>query len=167
MNTIGSHPGAILFRLSIMVIVIAILIVIFFNYFEDTQRGIERQSMTQTKKIIDSSLAVVFASYAANGRLAELNELHGGNPFEFLQEFKILPPAYRGEIDVDLHPDLDPGWYYLRHRGLVGYKTYYLERDVYYSVLLNYDDVNRSGRFEPRADKFNNLQFVALLENPR
>ena len=147
-----------------MVILIAILMVIFFDYFENSQRGIERQSMTQTRKIIDSGLAVVFASYAVNHRLEELDQLDGGNPFEFLQDFDLLPPGYRGEIEVNLSAALDPGWYYLKHRRLVGYKTFYLETDVYYAVVLDYDDGNRNGRFEPDLDRFNSLRFVEVLE---
>ncbi len=164
MNTIGSHPGAILFRLSIMVILIAILMVIFFDYFEDSQRAIERQSMTQTRKIIDSGLAVMFASYAVNHRLPELERLDGGNPFEFLQEFDLLPPGYRGEIEVDLGAAPDPGWYYLKHRKLVGYKTFYLDSDVYYAVLLDYDDGDGNGHFDPDRDRLKSLRFVEVLE---
>ena len=42
MKTIGSHPGAILFRLSIMIILIAILMIVFFSYLDDTERELER-----------------------------------------------------------------------------------------------------------------------------
>ena len=102
MNTIGSHPRAVLFRLSIMIILIAIMMVIFFSYVDDTERELERTSVLQTKKIIDSALAVVFATYAVRNRLHELNDLDGGNPFVFLKEYQMLPPAYVGEIDHDL-----------------------------------------------------------------
>jgi hypothetical protein len=84
MNTIGSHPGAIVFRLGIMIILIAIMMAVFFSYLDDTERELERVSVLQTKKIIDSSLVVVFATYAVNNRLGELNDLDGGNPFVFL-----------------------------------------------------------------------------------
>ena len=75
MNTLGSHPGAIVFRLSIMIILIAILTSVFFSYLEDTEKELERSSIMQTKRVIDSSLAVVFASYAVGGRLYELHRI--------------------------------------------------------------------------------------------
>ncbi|MDH3220050.1 MAG: hypothetical protein OEO19_11020 [Gammaproteobacteria bacterium] len=161
MNTIGSHPGAILFRLSTMIILIAILMVVFFSYIEDTERALERASIAQTKRIIDSSLAVVFSSYAVSGRLDDLNDLAGGNPFVFLREFGLLPPGYVGAIDRDPAADLAPGWYYLRHRRQVFYKSGFSDADSYYAVVLNYQDVNQSGFFESSIDRFRNLQFVA------
>ena len=160
MNTIGSHPGAILFRLSLMIILIAIMIVVFFSYVDQTQKKVEHVSILQTKKIIDSSLAVVFATYAVNNRLNELDNLDGGNPFVFLQEFEILPPAYVGEVDSDLETDQAPGWYYLSHRQIVAYKSRFIESDSYFKVMLAYDDHNQSGHFESDADKFRSLKFV-------
>ena len=164
MSTIGSHPGAILFRLSIMVVLIAIMMVIFFSYVEDTERELERASVLQTKKIIDSALAVVFATYATRNRLHELNDLDGGNPFVFLKEYQILPPAYVGERDHDLSADEIPGWYYLTHRRLVVYHSYFSELDSYYTVVLSYQDSNESGSFEPATDKFQSLRFVEIAE---
>lgn len=164
MSAIGSHPGAILFRLSIMIILIAIMTTVFFSYIDATQRELERTSIIQTKKIIDSSLAVVFATYAVKGKLNELNDIDGGNPFIFLREYQILPPAYRGEIDHDVSKDLIPGWYYLRHHKRLVYVSRYLEVDYYYTIILNYEDVNQSDRFESTIDKFQNLQLVKTGE---
>lgn len=164
MSTIGSHPGAVLFRLSIMIILIAIMMVIFFSYVEDTERELERTSVLQTRKIIDSSLRVVFATYAARNRLHELNDLDGGNPFVFLKEYQMLPPAYVGESDHDLSADEIPGWYYLRHRKLVAYRPKFNELDSYFTIVLNYQDNDKSGTFEPATDKFESLQFVEVVE---
>ncbi|MDH3633136.1 MAG: hypothetical protein OES20_00380 [Gammaproteobacteria bacterium] len=164
MNTIGSHPGAILFRLSIMVILIAILTVIFFSYVDDTERELERASVLQTKKIIDSALAVVFATYATKNRLHQLNELDGGNPFVFLKEYQILPPAYVGEIGHDLSTEEIPGWYYLRHRRQVVYHSNFNQPDSYFTIVLNYQDNDKSGSYEPATDKFQSLRFVKIAE---
>ena len=164
MNTLGSHPGAIVFRLSIMIILIVILVSIFFSYLDDTQREFERTSILQTKKIIDSSLAVVFATYAVNNRLNDLNELDGGNPFVHLAEYGILPTAYVGETDHDLEEDREPGWYYLTHRRILVYKSLFSDADHYFEIVLNYEDRNQSGSFESRSDRFNSLQFVKIAE---
>jgi hypothetical protein len=160
MNTLGSHPGAILFRLSVMIIIIAILVVIFFRYSDSTQKELERQSVMQTKRIIDSSLAVVFASYAVKGRLNELNQIEGANPFVFLKEYSLLPAAYRGETGQSGLTGLDPGWYYSRVTGNVVYIPRFLDEVELYAVVLNYDDVNQSGRFDAGQDAFRNLQFI-------
>ncbi len=164
MSTIGSHPGAVLFRLGIMIILIAIMMVIFLSYVDDTERELERTSVLQTKKIIDSALMVVFATYAARNRLHELNDLDGGNPFVFLKEYQMLPPAYVGESDHDLSADEVPGWYYLKHRRLVVYHSKFNERDSYFTIVLNYQDNDKTGSFEPATDKFESLQFVEVAE---
>lgn len=160
MNTLGSHPGAIVFRLSLMVIVIAILMGIFFTYLEETEKEVERASILQTKKIIDSTLAVVFATYAVNGRLGELGELDGANPFNFLAEFSLLPKSYVGVLEDDDAADQAPGWYYLEHRGLVAYVPRFLDGRVYFRVELNYEDTDGSGRFDYGTDRFRNLNFA-------
>ena len=164
MNTIGSHPGAILFRLSIMVVLIAIMVSVFFSYLDDTERELERISVLQTKKIIDSALAVVFATYAVNNRLNQLNELDGGNPFVFLAEYQMLPAAYVGEIDTDPGLDQAPGWYYLKHRGMVVYKSYFTGADSYFTTVLKYQDNNQSGSFEVASDRFQSLQFIKIVD---
>ena len=162
MNTLGSHPGAIIFRLSVMIILITIMMAVFFFYLEATEKKLEQTSILQTKKIIDSSLAIVFATYAVKGQLDKLNELEGGNPFVFLQEYGMLPTGYQGELDNDLSADQTPGWYFLTHRGQVAYKSRFIESDSYFAVVLNFEDRNQSGLFEPESDNFRNLQFVKI-----
>ena len=162
MNTLGSHPGAIVFRLSSMVVLIAIVVVVFLSYVEDTEKALEQASILQTKKIIDSSLAVVFATYAVNHRLNELNELDGGNPFIFLEEYQMSPPAYVGEIDHELREDQEAGWYYLSHRRILVYKSLFSDADHYYKVVLDYQDNNQSGSFEHAIDKYKSLQLVKI-----
>ncbi len=137
MNTLGSHPGAILIRLSIMILLIAIMMVVFFSYLDDTEREFERASVLQTKKIIDSALAVVFATYAVNNRLNELNDLNGGNPFLFLKEYQMLPPAYAGELDRDPAVGQAARWYYLSDRKMVVYNSFQHDSDSFFKLVLN------------------------------
>ena len=73
MNTIGSHPGAIIFRLSLMLIIVLILIVKFFSYVGKSQRSFESASIRQTKTIIDSL-------FASGARPAGYNWV--GGPFD-------------------------------------------------------------------------------------
>ncbi len=162
MRTIGVPPGAILFRLTLMMIIVAILVVVFLRYVDDTRLELERQSILQTKRIIDASLAVAFAGYAVEGRLDDLNELDGGNPFAILERFELLPPAYQGEHESAYTADLEPGWHYLKRRKLVVYRPRYTGGDRYYALRLDYEDLNRSGSFEAAHDRFTRLQFVRL-----
>jgi hypothetical protein len=162
MNTPGSHPGAILFRFSIMIVLIAIMVMVFFSYVDEVEYEIERKSILQTKKIIDSALAVVFATYAVNHRLNQLNDLDGGNPFVFLEEYQMLPPAYVGETDHDPGEDQEAGWYYLSHRRILVYKSLFSDANHYFKVVLNYQDINQSGSFESASDQFQGLRFVKI-----
>ncbi len=162
MKTIGSHPGAILFRLSLMVILIAILIVVFFSYVAKVEENLEHAAILRTRGLIDSSLVAVFATYAAKARLDELNDLDGANPFEYLREYQVLPPTYMGEIDHGLNDDLAPGWYYQTHLREVAYKPRYLDESFRFALVLAYDDVNQSGRFETGSDGFQGLHFSEI-----
>lgn len=151
-----------LFRFGLMVIIILILIRIFLNYSEETRRVYEQQSIVQTKRIVDSTLAVVFSSYAVDRRLDDLAELDGANPFRFLERYDMLPASYRGEIEHELEDSHAPGWYYLGHRGVVAYKARYSGDHLYFAIVLNYEDRNQSGRFEAGSDRFRNLRFVDM-----
>lgn len=162
MKTIGSHPGAILFRLSITVTLIAILVVVFLSYVAKVEENLERAAILRTKGLINSSLVVVFASYAAQARLDELNDLDGANPFEYLREYQILPPSYMGEIDHGLNDDLAPGWYFQKHLRQVAYKPRYLDGRFRFALVLDYDDTNQSGRFEYGPDTFRGLHFTEI-----
>ena len=164
MNTIGSHPGAILFRLSIMVTLIVMMMLVFLSHIDDTRKQMERASVLQTKRIIDSALAVVFSTYAVRRQLDDLNDLDGGNPFVFLQEYSMLPAAYVGEIEHVSVSDMEPGWYYLSHRRMVLHKSFFNDADIYFKVSLSYQDNDQSGSFEAANDKFHSLQFVKVTE---
>lgn len=160
MSTIGSHPGAINFRLSVMVILILALTYIFLHYAEKAEQAIEFQSIQQTQRIIESALVVVFATYASQGRLDELANLEGANPFEFLREYQVLPVTYRGEIEVAGSSMPESGWYYLSGSGDLMYAPFRLSESVYFRVVLDYDDIDRNGRFEPGQDQFKALRLV-------
>ena len=167
MKTIGSHPGAILFRLSIMVILIAIFVVVFFHYVGRVQAEAERAAILRTKGLIDSSLAVVFATYATQSRINDLNDLHAANPFEFLADYQMLPGTYKGAIDHSLKDSLEPGWYFLDHLGQVAYKPRYLDEDYRFEVKLKYVDKNESGLFESEADSFQGVYFEPVVRDER
>jgi len=161
MKTIGSHPGAINFRLALMVILILLFITIFLHYAGRAERAIERQSILHTKRVIDSALVVVFATYATGGKLDELEALEGANPFEILREYQVLPKTYHGEIvSAADQVDLLSGWHYLADSGELMYLPFHLPEPGYFKLSLSYEDINQNGHFESRQDRFLALRLV-------
>ena len=144
------------------IILVITFILVFFNYTSRISVTLEKTSIQQTKNVINSTLMVVFASYAVKGELERLNELSGGNPFEHLENYSLLPATYRGDIGVDKLAVSVPGWYYDRANGLAIYKPLYDDKDYYFRIELDYRDVDGSGRFEPTIDQFGRLSFRQL-----
>lgn len=157
MNTLGSHPGAILFRLIMMVFLILILIYVFLVRVEKAEEAVEIRSIEQTKRIIDSALVVAFATHATSGKLDEINQLDGGNPFELLKEYLLLPASYQGEIGLTDPDNLPSGWHYDLNSGNVIFVPFYLPEIQVFRVNLDYVDSNKNGSFEAAVDEFMRL----------
>ena len=162
MKQISVPPGALKFRLVMAVILVIIFILVFFNYTNRISVTLEKTSIQQTKNIINSTLMVVFASYAVKSELESLNELIGSNPFRYLETYSQLPATYRGDIGVDQSEIRTPGWYFDRANGLAIYKPLYDDKDYYFRIELDYRDVDGSGRFEPAIDQYRRLSFRQL-----
>ncbi len=162
MKQISVPPGALKFRLVMTIILVIIFILVFFNYTNRISIAMEKTSIQQTKNVINSTLMVVFSSYAVKGELERLNELNGGDPFEYLENYSLLPATYRGDIGVDKLAVSVPGWYYDRANGLAIYKPLYDDKDYYFRIELDYRDVDGSGRFEPEFDEYRRLSFRQL-----
>jgi len=156
MSTIGSHPGAINFRLSAMIILILLLIYTFLHYADKAEKAIETQSMQQTRRVVDSAFFIVFASYATQGRLDELADLEGANPFKFLKNYLTHTLPYHGEIE-SYDAGMEGGWYYLAGSGDLIYVPFHLPEPEYFRVLLSYDDIDRNGRFDSGVDRVKGL----------
>ena len=144
------------------VILVIIFMLVFFNYTNRISIAIEKTSIQQTKNIINSTLMVVFASYAVKSELESLNELIGSNPFEYLEKYSLIPATYRGDMGVDQSGDSSPGWYYDGAKGVAIYKSFYDDKDYYFRIELDYRDVDGSGRFEPAIDQYRRLNFRQL-----
>jgi hypothetical protein len=145
-----------------MAILVASFVGTFFYYTDRLSKATEMMSIQQTRNIINSSLAVVFATYAVKGELDLLNDLNGGNPFTYMAEYNLVPESYKGVFKVEELGDLESGWYYDSVNGKVIYKTYYDEGLYFFSVVLDYRDVDGSGRYEPGADEYQRLYFQQI-----
>ena len=157
MKSIGIPPGSNNFRLLMIVVIAGALWLFFFNYTNQISIETEKVSVQQTKNIINSTMAVVFATYAVNNQLDRLNELNGGNPFIYLAEYNLLPGTYRGEIVGGDSSDIEPGWYYDKSQRKIFYKPYYDGKVEYYSLVLEFRDRNNSGQYESKIDEFGRL----------
>lgn len=159
MKTIGSHPGAIAFRLSVMVILIMAFLAVFLRYADEAARTIELQSIRQTQRLIDSALVVAFATHATEGRLGELATLDGADPFVALADYFEHNINYRGRLAAD-PATIEPGWYYRESSGDLVYMPLHLGEPVYFRLTLSYDDVDGDGRFDFSADRFRALKLM-------
>ena len=159
MKQIGTPPGAFKFRLIAIVILMLIFILVFLSYSNALSIATEKASIQQSKSIINSILAVVFATYTVRGELGRLNDLSGGNPFVYLEKYNMLPSTYRGEIKGEILQDAISGWYYDEEKGLVIYKPFHEKKMYYFTIELDFQDVNGSGYYEAESDQFNRLSF--------
>jgi hypothetical protein len=162
MKQIGTPPGALKFRLIAIIILVIIFMLAFLNYTNGISASLEKTSIQQTKNIINSTLGVVFATYTVKGHLERLNEVDGSNPFQYLEIYSAVPATYRGEVDGDDLKDSVPGWYYDGANGQALYKTIYDDKVYYFTIVLDYRDVDNSGRFEAEIDEYWRLSFKQL-----
>lgn len=160
MKTIGSLPGANNFRLATMVVLILIFMYVFLVYAEKAEKAMEIQSVEQTRRIINSALVVAFATYATSGKMGDLDQLDGGNPFERLKQYLLLPANYHGEILVLDSETLQSGWYYDLKTGNILFVPFYLSEVQVFRVELEYVDSNENTSFEPAIDIFRGLSLV-------
>ena len=160
MKTIGSHPGAINFRLTLMVMLILLFILVFLHYVGKAEQSIERQSLLQTQRVINSALAVVFATYASEGRLGELAALEGANPFELVRRYQLIPSSYQGETESFDLARMASGWHYLKPVGDVIYLPFHGADPSFFRLSLSFEDRDGDGRFEPRQDRFLALRLM-------
>ncbi len=159
MSTLGSHPGAIAFRLSVMVVLVMAFLGVFLHMADEAERTIEQQSIRQTQRLVDSALVIAFATYATEGRLGELAALDGADPFVALADFFEHNINYRGKL-LGNAATVEPGWYYRESSGDLLYMPLHLEQPAYFRLTLFYDDVDGDGRFNFSADRFRALKLM-------
>jgi hypothetical protein len=58
--------------------------------------------------------------------------------------------------------DSGPGWYYDRANGLAIYKPFYDDNLYHFTIVLDYRDVDNSGKFEDDVDEYQRLSLRQL-----
>jgi len=157
MKSIGFPPGANKFRFLVIVIIVGMLWVLFFDYADRIAIETEKASVQQTKNIINSALVVIFSEYAVKGELDRLNELNGANPFTYLALYNLVPGTYQGELRGGDTSEIAAGWYYDGSSGKVIYKPFHGDGIRHFALTLEYRDLNGSGIYEPGADEYQRL----------
>lgn len=162
MKSISTPPGAYKFRLPIIVTIIVVLMAVFLDYANTISIKTEQASIRQTSNVINSSLAIVFATFVVRGEQHRLNQLNGKNPFNYLSEYNLLPPNYQGEVDLTEKSEIEAGWYYDKQKKAVAFKSNYEDKVYYFTVVLDFVDKNGNGRFEQGTDVYRRLLFREL-----
>ena len=154
------------FKLIVGLALLMVLTITLMNYLERAHAVLEEQSVQQQKRVIDSVLVVMFATYAVDGRLQQLAELDGGNPFEWLKKYDLSATQYRGVFNA-AQPGDSNGWFYDSDAGQIFYRSLYLEYQPRYEVKVGYQDVNQNGRLDPGIDNLNTLYLAAASDRRR
>lgn len=140
-----------------MVILIALFIVVFLYYLDGAEKELERRSVQQTNRIINSSMMIVFSKLAIRGELNRLNDYVGANPFEFMQDFNLVPPAYQGVVQSKSLTGDRVGWFYVEEEKIVVYKGIFEENILRYTLTLSFKDIDRNGKFDQGKDSVSRL----------
>lgn len=147
MKTISSHPGAGLFRSTIVLILILFLIVTFFLVTDKLSRQAEEIAKDQVLIEIKQALSMMLYDYAVKGRLAELANYKEGNPFFPLETYRQLPRNYRGTISSINDLEVS-GWYFdlASKRAIYRYSDDEMS-DLKFSLEFRFDDLNKDGLY--------------------
>lgn len=159
---IPALSGALYFRWTVMVTLIAVFYLVFLSYSDKISIDVEKASIQQTKNSINSTLTLLFAKYAVAGELFRLSQLDGSDPFKLLNEHGILPATYQGKIKGENLNDRAAGWYYDEVGGHAIYKSFYDSTLYRFKIALSYRDVNKSGLYEADTDEYLRLEFIQL-----
>ena len=149
MKTISSHPGAGLFRSTIVLVLILILILTFFLATQKLTRQAEEIAKDQVLVEIKQALSMMLYDYAIKGRLAELSKFEDGNPFSPLQTYRQLPQNYHGTVRSEKEIKVN-GWYFDSTNRTVIYKYSDNETpNLNFGLEFRFDDLNGDGRHNP------------------
>jgi len=162
MRSISEYPGAFKFRLLFYLILWLVLIRFFFYYTEEVTKLAEQKSVRQMQTVINSALTIYSAEQLISGQLDRMHELSGMNPFEVMAEYNLVPAGYQGEVtggEIE-----DSGWYFNVDSREVVYQAHSNNAEqLYFHVVLDYQDINQSKTYDPEYDIYKGLRLKAIL----
>ena len=149
-RTISSIPGSNKFRSIVSIGIIVTCIAVYLVLIEDISVQADRVARDQVITSIRGSLAMLIYDYSIKGKLQDLAQFDGENPFVPLAIYRSLPSNYHGVIK-SLEMDREPGWYFDLKERLVVFVS--LEDRVQrYRMVFEYEDVNGDGDFNFQID---------------
>jgi prepilin-type N-terminal cleavage/methylation domain-containing protein len=166
---VRGERGFSLLELLIAVVIVSTLLVVAIDRLLALRFEAERAMVQSVTGALRSALYIEFAAAAAKNELARMDQAGGSNPMLRLAE---RPEGYAGEF-FGAEPELfEPGsWYFdTRDRALV-YVVRFPEQFVSplagpprlrLTVVPDYDDLDRNGRFDAGRDPVRGLKLVPL-----
>jgi hypothetical protein len=116
---------------------------------------VERTNVLRVEGQIRAALGISVATRAAQGRLARVASLTGGNPMDLLQ---VKPRNYLGALDDPDPARIPPGhWYFNTANGRLVYRVHHTRAfqsplagppRVAFAIRLRWRDANHNGRYD-------------------
>ena len=161
--------GFSLFELAIVVAIISILAILAIDKIWALRMDAERAAVAQVVGSLRSALGLEVASRAVRNSLHSVPELEGTNPMKLMAQG---PPGYLGDLEQVDAALLDGGqWYFDAANGALVYlvrfrgsfeTTLQAPQRLRFRIVLRYEDVDESGRFEPARDRVHGLDLVPV-----
>ena len=154
-KTIGSQPGAKVFRSNSVVILVSVCVVMFLVFVDGLEKDVEVAAVKKTISEINASLAITLYQYVIKGQLDDLPKFDKQNPFIFLSINGTLPDNYRGTVRGEAAELINRSWYFNLDTNEVMY--YSLDNPRVFELRFTYTDKNNDGVYEYRADGLGGL----------
>jgi prepilin-type N-terminal cleavage/methylation domain-containing protein len=166
---VRSERGFSLLELLITIVVLSVLLIVAVDRLLALRYEAERAMVQSVTGAMRSALYIEFAAAAARGEFARMEVAGGSNPMLHLAE---RPESYAGEFFGPEPEVFEPGsWYFDRRDRALVYLVRFPEQFVgslagpprlRLSVVPDYDDLDRNGRFDPGRDPVRGLKLVPL-----
>ncbi len=154
---------------SIVVVIVSVLAAIATDRLLKLRFEAERVTVESIVGAMRSALYIDFAAAAARGQTERIDTAGGSNP---MLRLGGKPGSYAGEFYGPDPAVFAPGtWYFDTREHAIVYIVRFPERFVTgldgpprarFSVELDYDDIDRNGRFDPGRDPVLGLKLVPL-----
>ncbi|MDJ0861044.1 MAG: prepilin-type N-terminal cleavage/methylation domain-containing protein [Gammaproteobacteria bacterium] len=161
--------GFTLFELAIVVAIISTLAILAIDRIWALRMDAERAAVAQVVGSLRSALGLEVASRAVRNGLRSVPELEGSNPMALMAQ---VPPGYLGELEQVDAALLDGGqWYFDPGDGALVYlvrfrgsfeTTLQAPQRLRFRIVLRYEDVDESSRFEPARDRVHGLDLIPM-----
>jgi general secretion pathway protein G len=167
----AKQDGFSLLEWALATALVGLFIFLFLDRILDLQADVERVRVLQLEGRMKSKLGLEFSRRVVAHDLASLENLHGSNPMDLLDE---QPDHYLG---AKRQPELDSlpamAWVFDQARGVLIYTVSHRERfhshlpgrpRMEYRIDLDYLDLNENGRFDYSQDQLRAPKLVSLGE---